>query len=207
MKIDLSKIIAYGLWLLIIFHLPFFVKSAQGAKAWLENAHARNAQGSIIVDATLQGAFSPDITEAVSSGAPTRFRFQIRLKKNRGLWLDKKIQEFDIHHTVTYDVLKKEYLVTRTYPDGTEENLTTSEWEEMAQWMIALDSVQLIPNAMEDPDAHYYLKLRAQMKCIKIPFPLNYLLAFVALWNFDTPWIRIPLDVSDIRGHEAKGSE
>ena len=197
------NIIIYLLFFCLIANLSFYVKSAEGAKAVLNNVQTTVNQDTVDIDALLEGAFTSDITDAVSSGAPTRFRFLIRFIKNRRLWPDKKIQEFEIHHTVTYDVLKKEYLVTRSYPDGTEDNLSTTEWEEMAQWMSELKSVSILLPEIKNRNANYHLNLRAEMKCIRIPFPLNYLLAFVALLNFDTPWVRVPLNLDTIPSETA----
>jgi len=64
----------------------------------------------------------------------------------------------------------------------------------MVLWMSTLSAVHLAIPELKDRDGRYYLEIRAEMKCIKIPFPLNYLLAFVALWNVDTPWVRMSLD-------------
>jgi len=103
----------------------FCARHSEGAKAKLAKIQAVKIHETVILDATLEGAFNRDIIEAVSSGAPTRFRFMIRLMKNRGLWFDKKVKEFDVHHTVMYDVLKKQYVATRSYSQGVEENLPT----------------------------------------------------------------------------------
>lgn len=172
----------------------FGVTPCEGAKARLTNIQAMKTLQGIILDAAIEGAFTRDITEAITSGAPTRFKFLIRVMKRRGFWFDKEVREFTIHHTVTYDVLKKEYLAIRSYPESTEENLTTADWDEMVRWMSTLSAVQLAIPELKDREGHYYLSIRAEMKCIKIPFPLNYLLAFVALWNVDTPWVRVSLD-------------
>jgi len=188
-------LILCAIWMIGIPECVFFVRTAECAKAELNRIHAVRVDKDIHLDAALEGAFNKEITEAVTSGAPTRFRFHVRIMKKRGLWFDKEIEEFTFYHTVTYDVLKKEYMATKSYPNGSEENLSTADWGEMVQWMSKLADVQLsVPN-LKDQKATYYLRIRAEMKCIKIPFPLNYLLAFVALWNFDTPWARTPLEV------------
>ena len=181
--------------LTVILEYFYVVQTAECAKAIVSSIQAVKIQEDIHLNAVLEGAFNKDITEAVSSGAPTRFRFLIRIKKKRGFWFDKEIKEFTLYHTVTYDVLKKEYMANKSYPNGTEENLSTSDWDEMVQWMTKLTDVHLSIPDLKDQNAKYYLSIRAEMKCIKIPFPLNYLLAFVALWNFDTPWARTPLKV------------
>ncbi len=184
------------LLLFSISALPSYVESAEGRKAWLENLRVRDSEGSIVIDTKLKGAFTQDITEAVVSGTPTRFKFLIQLRKKRKLWFDKKIREYEISHTVVYDVLKKEYLVTRLYPDGNEENLSTAVWYIMEEWMTELNSIHLAYPEIKDKSVHYFLKIKAEMKCIKIPFPINYLLAFISLWNFDTPWTNVPLNIS-----------
>jgi hypothetical protein len=199
-KIIRSGTLFFGVLIIIICSdIVFCVNTSEGAKATLKEIQAIKNNNSIIVNATLEGAFSPDITEAISSGAPTRFRFLIHLMRKRGFWLDDKVKELTLHHTVIYDVLKKEYLTTRSFPGGSEESYTTENWDEMAQWMSELKSVQFDVPELKHKKDRYYLKIRAEMKCIKIPFPLNYLLAFVALWNFDTPWVKVPLDANPIK--------
>ncbi len=178
----------------ICLNIIFCINTSEGAKATLKRIQAIKNNKTIILNTTLEGAFSPDITDAISSGAPTRFRFLFHLMKKRGFWMDKKVKEFTVHNTVIYDVLKKEYLVTRSFPGGLEDSFTTEDWDEMAQWMSELKSVRLNVPELQDKRDEYYLKIRAEMKCIKIPFPLNYLLAFVSLWNFDTPWVKVSLD-------------
>ena len=197
-----NKILKLGIFIILAFCVIFgaditcCVEPSEGAKAKLSKIQAVKIHETVILDATLEGAFNRDITEAVTSGAPTRFRFLIRLMKKRGLWFDKEMKEYIVHHTVAYDVLKKQYLATRSYSQGIEENLTTSDWDEMVQWMSELKAVHFSAPELKDPNAKYYLRIRAEMKCIKIPFPLNYLLAFVALWNFDTPWVKVPVDIN-----------
>ena len=116
--------------------------------------------------------------------------------KRHGFWLDDKVEKLTLHNTVIYDVLKKEYIITRSFPGSLEESYTTEDWDEMTKWMSELKSVRFFVPELKDKKDKYYLKIRAEMKCIKIPFPLNYLLAFVALWNFDTPWVKVPLDAN-----------
>ncbi|MGA1839511.1 MAG: DUF4390 domain-containing protein [bacterium] len=192
-----SVTLIFSLLIVIICSNAIFcVKASEGAKAIIKEIQAIKDNRTIIVNATLEGAFSPDITEAISSGAPTRFRFLIHLMKRQGFWLDEKVKELTLHNTVVYDVLKKEYIITRSFPGNLEESYTTEDWDEMTKWMSELKSVQFNVPELKDKKDKYYLKIRAEMKCIKIPFPLNYLLAFVALWNFDTPWVKVPLDAN-----------
>jgi len=191
------NLIVLSSMLFLILSVVLSVNPAEGADAWLEDVNAKKVNGYIFINAELKGAFTKDIIEAISSGSPTRFKYQIKIRKNRGFWLDKDVHEYEIYHTVTYDVLKREYLVSRTYPDGDfEENLSTVKWETMQQWMANLSSIKIPCTKIRDQKAEYFLKIKAEMKCIKIPFPFNYLFVFVSLWNFDTPWVRVPVELS-----------
>ena len=131
-----SVTLTFSLLIIIIcLNTIFCVSTSEGAKATIKELQAIRDNNTILVNAALEGAFSPDITEAISSGTPTRFRFLIHLMKRQGFWFDEKVEELTLHNTVIYDVLKKEYIVTRSFPGSSEESYTTEDWDEMAKWM------------------------------------------------------------------------
>lgn len=200
----------------IIFSLCIYPPSqAEGAtKAWFENIKIERGDKGLIFSATLVGAFNNDVKEAISGGTVTRFKFNINIKRRRGFWFDKNIRKYEILHTVAFDVLKKEYTVLKTYPDGNEENLTTAQWNTMEKWMSHLRFPDTSFPEIQEEDVEHFFNIKAELKCIKIPFPLNYLLVFLPLWNFDTPWFEIPFpkipypaDIDKITYPNLKGNE
>lgn len=60
--------------------------------------------------------------------------------------------------------------------------------EQLNQWMTHLDKIDLGPiDGLKDKKP-YYARVKCEMKTIKLAPPFNYILFFVALWNFDTDW-------------------
>jgi len=147
----------------------------------------------IYINAKVKGAFTEGITEAINSGIPTTFKYYLELKKQHLFWFDKKIVKKLIQHRVEYDTLKKEYRVTIDNGISSQVKISRNE-EEMKKWMASIDSLRFLPSQKIDPIKKYQIRLKAEMKCIKMPFPLNYLLSYISFWDFDTPWVslRIP---------------
>ncbi len=65
----------------------------------------------VSVSATLKGAFTPQIRESVSSGAPVIFTYFIQLKQWRPFIWNETVKELVIKKMVKYDTLKKQYMV------------------------------------------------------------------------------------------------
>ena len=173
---------------------------AWAGKAEIVDFTITRAKDYVYVDAKLKGAFTSGIKEAIASGIPTTFRFYLELFKPQQLWFDKKRASLLIQHSVTYDTLTKEYQVT--LDDGVSSQVRVTKDEgEMRGWMASLVSVRFIPSRkLPSSGRKYRIRLKAEMKCIKMPFPLNYLLYYpISFFDFDTPWITssIPAAVRD----------
>ena len=192
---------------IIKYFLPFFLFlslffSASSSMAWFSRAKivefTITNNDYIYINAKVKGAFTEGITEAINSGIPTTFKYYCELKKGHLFWFDKKVLKKLIYHRVEYDTLKKEYKVTIDDEIAPQVKVTKSE-EEMRRWMAGIDSLPFLPSQEIQPGKKYKIRLKAEMKCIKMPFPLNYLLSYISFWDFDTPWVssRIPAASND----------
>ena len=56
---------------------------------------------------------SEEMKAAIHNGIPITFAFYIDLFVSRSKWPDKKIREYEFHHIMEYDSLKKEYVIQR----------------------------------------------------------------------------------------------
>jgi len=180
---------------------------AWAGKAEIVDFTITRARDYIYVDAKLKGAFTSGIKEAIASGIPTTFRFYLELFKPRQLWFDKKPANRIIQHSVKYDTLTKEYQVT-LYDGVSSQVRITKDEGQMRRWMASLISVRFVRSRkVPSSGKNYRIRLKAEMKCIKMPFPLNYLLYLpISFFDFDTPWItsHIPAAVSDKSAKSAK---
>lgn len=60
--------------------------------------------------------------------------------------------------------------------------------KQLKHWMTHLDKIDLGPIKGLKDGKTYYARVKCEMKTIKLVPPFNYILFFVALWNFDTDW-------------------
>jgi hypothetical protein len=58
-------------------------------------------------------AFNEDIEHAIRTGLEVNFRYNVELKRPRGIWLDGQVARRVISATVAYDNLTKRYKLTR----------------------------------------------------------------------------------------------
>ena len=64
----------------------------------------------------------------------------------------------------------------------------TNNFGEIRRWMSYLERVKLASDRDLTPASLYYVQVRAEIRTIKLVFPLNVLLFFVSFWDVDTPW-------------------
>ena len=94
----------------------FFVQNlAFSQEAKLTDIIVTNTRDDLLVYLSVEGAFREKMQEAILSGVPTTFSFFITLFKTRNLWLDKKMADIKVTHSVKYNNLKKETgILTKT---------------------------------------------------------------------------------------------
>jgi hypothetical protein len=154
--------------------------------AVIENIKLANTRDDLLVYFDVKNAFSEKITEAINSGISTTFSFYIALYKTDGSWFDKTISDIKIKSTLTYNSLKKEYIVSRPWKDDTD--VITQSFEEAKALMTEIDNLKIIPlNKLVKADK-YQLRIKAELDKVTLPLALHYVLFFVSFWDFKTNW-------------------
>ena len=87
-----------------IITLAFFIfqNIALAQQAVLNNISVANTRDHLMLYINVKGAFTDEMEKAIFSGVPTTFSFLIVLKRDRRLWMDEKIVEINVHHTIKY---------------------------------------------------------------------------------------------------------
>ncbi len=145
------------------------------------------SSANLLVYATLRDAFTKEIEEGIVNGVATSFTFYLRLMKQRSVWTDVEVVSLIVKQTVAYDLLKDEFSFTSQNGNQTQ-TLTTKNFAYIRRWMSSLEGVKLTSYQNLKPGELYYVQVRAEIRSIKLVFPLNVLLFFVSFWDFDTPW-------------------
>jgi len=161
--------------------------SAHAAGARITDIIVTQASDQLVVFATLEEAFTPEIEESIVNGVPTTFTYLLRLMRQRTLIPDAEVAALTVRQSVAYDLLKDEFQFVR---DDGRRNSTrvTKSYGEVKRWMAELAGVTLASRRLLQPEERYYVQVKAEIRSVSLVFPLNYLLFFVSFFNFDTPW-------------------
>ena len=164
----------------------FFFSAAAGQEAKLNDLVVSNTRDNLIIYCRAEGAFTEKMKKAIISGVPVTFSFFITLNKVRDFWLDNKITEKKITHSIKYNNLKKEYTITLSTQSGSP--VITKTFEEAKKLMCKIDNLTLIPLDRLEKGSQYQIRAKAELMKMTLPFYLHYVLFFVSMWNFETEW-------------------
>jgi Domain of unknown function (DUF4390) len=116
----------------------------------------------VLVTFKLTDAFNEDVRAAIHSGLTITFIYDVELKRGASLWIDRTMAASTVTAAVRYDNLARRYHVTRRW-DGRMENVEVLEREEdVRHWLTSFDKLSLFSNAALEPNAEYYLRVRAR---------------------------------------------
>jgi Domain of unknown function (DUF4390) len=119
--------------------------------------------GRLYVSFRLSDAFdNEDIRAAVHSGLTITFVYDVELRRAAAVWLDRTLESSTVSAGVRYDNLARRYHVTLT-ADGRLESSRTLEREDLArEWLTRFDRLELFNGARLEPNAEYYVRVRAR---------------------------------------------
>ncbi|MGD9366116.1 MAG: DUF4390 domain-containing protein [Desulfobacteraceae bacterium] len=152
----------------------------------LENIIVTNTRDNLLLYLTAKNAFPKKIVEAIQSGVPTTFTFYINLYSVRSLWLDKKITGIQLSHTVKYDTLKKEYIITRSWEGN--RPLTVKTLTKAKTLMSEVDSLEIVPLQQLEKGRQYQIRAKAELDRLTLRFYLHHILFFLSFWDVETDW-------------------
>jgi hypothetical protein len=152
--------------------------------AILTNITVSNTRDDLLLYLNLEGAFREEMKKAILSGVPSTFSFFAKLNRTQNLWFDETIADIEVTHTITYDNLKKEFTVKRSWKEDNPE--VTKSFKEAKKWMTEINSLKLIPLNRLEKGEQYQLRVKAEVSKKTLPFYLHYILFFVSLWDFET---------------------
>jgi hypothetical protein len=163
--------------------------TAWSQDARLENIIVTNTRDNLLLYLTAKDAFSPKIVKAIQSGVPATFTYYINLYLVRGFWFDKEIAELRVNHTMKYDSLKKEYVVTRSWDNN--KPIVVKSMAAAQKLMTEVDSLNVVPLSRLKRGQQYQIQAKAQLNKMTLPFYLHYVLFFVSFWDIETDWYTI----------------
>ena len=138
-------------------------KQVLAAKVTLNKVEVTVEEQGIRIQTKLKNAFNPDLLEALQSGIPVEFYFQIELIKKRRFWFNDTLDKEKILHNVSYDTLNKHYKFTSN--DGKViTTQVTESLDECKEWMQILKFLLPFSEDIMEGKGYYYIKVAAESK-------------------------------------------
>ena len=116
----------------------------------------------VLVTFRLTDAFNDHVRTAIHSGLTITFIYDVELRRGASLWIDRTMASSQVSADVRFDNLTRRYHVTRRW-DGRMDRVEVLEREEdVRDWLTNFDKLSLFSNAILEPNAEYYLRVRAK---------------------------------------------
>jgi hypothetical protein len=119
--------------------------------------------GRVFVSFQLSDAFdNEDIRAAVHSGLPITFIYDVELRRGAAVWLDRTLESSTVSAGVRYDNLARRYHVTLSADGRLEASRTLEREDRVREWLTRFDRLDLFHRARLEPNAEYYVRVRAR---------------------------------------------
>jgi hypothetical protein len=119
--------------------------------------------GQVLVSFDLSDGVTPDVRDAIQSGLPTTFSYEVELRRNSTLF-DRTIASVTITATVRFDNLTRRYQMSRTVDGRVEDARPTEDQAAVGGWMTHFERIPLSPTATLEANVEYYVRVRAHTR-------------------------------------------
>jgi hypothetical protein len=115
----------------------------------------------VLVSFELANGLTDEVRAAIQSGLKTTFTYTVELRMEVPAWVDRTIATATIASSVEYDNLKRLYLMGLRIDGRTEESRSTTEENDVRQWMTTAKQLGLFRTSVLEPNREYYLRVSA----------------------------------------------
>jgi Domain of unknown function (DUF4390) len=119
--------------------------------------------GRVYVSFRLSDAFdNEDIRAAIHSGLTITFVYDVELRRGAAVWMDRTIDSATVSAGVQYDNLARRYHVTLRADGRLEDSKTLDREDRAREWLTQFDRLNLFSADRLEPNAEYYVRVRAR---------------------------------------------
>ncbi|HEY8549452.1 MAG TPA: DUF4390 domain-containing protein [Vicinamibacterales bacterium] len=116
----------------------------------------------VLVSFSTNQAVTAAIAQAIESGLPTTFTYDVELRRHSAFWFDKLIASARIAVTVRYDALTRRYQVAVMQDGRVAESRTTDSAEQMRTWVSVFRALPLFTTRELRQQTQYYVRVRGR---------------------------------------------
>jgi hypothetical protein len=138
--------------------------------------------GQVLISFELADGFTADVRDAIQSGLPTTFSYEVELRRATAAFFDRTIVSLTITATVRFDNLTRRYQISRSVDGRVEDAQPTEDLDAVRRWMTSFKGVSVLRTSALEPNAEYDVRVRAHTR------PRN-------------AWFFWPWDAGSVLGH------
>ena len=183
----ISRIKLLNAFFLIGFFVFAKISTVSASSPNIVNVGVSTKGKYVVMNARLIDGFTEKIMEAIESGVPMGFTFEIELRKENTAWVDSLISSNIVRHKIQFDSLKKAYRFSET-GKKVRRKVVTRKASRFKKLMLNLKDIPITPIYRLDPDEKYYVRVKADLETDRFWFPFNYIFFFVPFSDFETSW-------------------
>jgi hypothetical protein len=118
--------------------------------------------GAIVVSFSTTRAVTPAVEQAIASGLPTTFTYDVELRRPSTFWFDKLVDSARIAVTVRFDPLTRRYHVTLLQDGRVAEERTTDRAEDVRRWVSTFERLPLFTTRQLQEHTSYDVRVRGR---------------------------------------------
>jgi hypothetical protein len=119
--------------------------------------------GHVLVSFELTDAFSADVRDAIQSGLPTTFSYDLELRHGTALF-DRTVASVTVEASVRFDNLTRRYQISRAFDGRVEDARPTEDQDAVRRWLTHFDQVPLSTTSALEVNGEYYIRVRAHTR-------------------------------------------
>jgi hypothetical protein len=120
-------------------------------------------EGQVFVSFDLSNGFSPEVRDAIQSGLPTTFSYDVELRRSSTI-LDRTLAALTIDASVRFDNLTRRYQMSRTVDGRVEDARPTEDQDAVRRWLTHFERVPLSTTTALEVNGDYYVRVRARTR-------------------------------------------
>jgi len=182
----ISKLKILSAWLVIMISIHMGALTVESAPS-LVNIGVGTRGKIVVINARLLEGFTDSIEEAIESGVPITFIFDVELRQVNDFWKNTLINTNKISHTIKYDSLKKVYRFTEL-GKGVKRKIATRNKQKYQRMMLTLDNIPISSARRLNFNEKYFVRIKASLEMDRFWFPFNHLFFFLPFDSFNAAW-------------------
>ncbi len=158
-------------------------------KVQFKDATLTTSHSHLLLFATLDNKAQQKLEEALHSGIPMEFTFQVKLIHIRKNWANEELRDQEFVHSLKYDTVKEQYHLQ--LEEQRNRTMTFQKLSEAMKVMYEINGFKVIELKKLIPDGSYELRMKASLYKKTLPMNLHYVIPFISLGNVETDWYNI----------------